>query len=296
MAFSTAESLIYGATKLSTFKGQTPVATGTGFFYNVHVGPEGHANLVITNKHVFENADRMTITFHVADATGQAPSGKVITWSFDLSPGQVVMHPDPDVDLCALNIATPLGEMRQQGTRAFFIPSSKQHLPKTADWESFDAVEEVLMIGCPNGIYDQANNIPIVRRGITATSLLQFYNGRQEFLVDIACYSGSSGSPIWLYDDDGYRDRKTGKWMEGAQRLFLVGVLYAGPMIRADGAIITASGQISGAVAVSTRMHLANCIMATEISALEDEFLKMRAAATARIAAREKEKKAGKKP
>ncbi len=44
------------------------------------------------------------------------------------------------------------------------------------------------MIGYPNGIWDEANNMPIIRRGITATHPNFNYNGKPEFMIDAACF------------------------------------------------------------------------------------------------------------
>lgn len=284
-----AESLIHTSTRLVTYKHGKPYATGTGFFYDVHVGPEGNANLLMTNKHVFAGADEMTITFHVRNDAQTGPSGEVITWKFDIRDFMLTPHPDPNVDLSCINIAVPLQEMQKAtGKRAFYYAANRTNLPTSEQWPQFDAVEDVLMIGCPRGIFDETNNIPIVRRGITATSLCRLYNGKEEFMVDMACFGGSSGSPVWMFDDDGYRDRATGKWKDD-RRLFLVGVLYAGPLVTSDGDIVVASGSVANAkVQVAAPMHLGYCVRATQIAALEDVFLKRRAEAVARINAKKK--------
>jgi len=45
------------------------------------------------------------------------------------------------------------------------------------------------MIGYPSGLWDTKNNLPIVRKGITATTPYFDYNGKREFLVDIAAFA-----------------------------------------------------------------------------------------------------------
>lgn len=49
------------------------------------------------------------------------------------------------------------------------------------------AIEDIIMIGYPDGIWDSINNQPIIRRGITATQPKNNFNGKQEFLIDAAC-------------------------------------------------------------------------------------------------------------
>src|SRR5690606_28078780 len=123
-----------------------------------------------------------------------------------------------------------------------------------------------VMIGCPNGLSDETNNLPISRRGITATSLTKDYNGKPEFMVDMACFPGSSGSPIFLYDKNGYWDRKKNSYNLGAPRLKLVGILYAGPLIANDGRIVLSH---MPRVEISSMMHLGNAIKASELRVLD---------------------------
>lgn len=79
------------------------------------------------------------------------------------------------------------------------------------------------MIGYPNGIIDQKNNLPIVRKGITATSYYTDFNGNKQFLADISCYPGSSGSPI-LVLQEGISKNKYGNISIGTSKLKLLGI------------------------------------------------------------------------
>ena len=75
----------------------------------------------------------------------------------------------------------------------------------------------------PIGLWDEKNNLPIVRRGMTATDPVIDYNGRQEFLIDAAVFPGSSGSPVYIADDNG---QFVGSVFVGP-RVKLLGILYA---------------------------------------------------------------------
>jgi hypothetical protein len=83
------------------------------------------------------------------------------------------------------------------------------------------------MIGYPDGIWDDKNNQPIARRGITATHPGVDYEGRREFVIDAACFPGSSGSPIFLLNQGSYPSRQGG--LNIGTRIKFLGVLYAGP-------------------------------------------------------------------
>ena len=97
-------------------------------------------------------------------------------------------------------------------------------------------MEEIVMIGYPSGIWDSVNNLPVIRRGITATHPAISWNGKTEVLTDIASFPGSSGSPLLLANLSGYTDAK-GNTFLGQARIRLLGVHYAGAMHTAAGEI-----------------------------------------------------------
>ena len=71
-------------------------------------------------------------------------------------------------------------------------------MPDATALAKLNAVEEIMMIGYPNGLWDAKNNLPIVRRGITGTPAFVDYNDKPEFVIDAACFPGSSGSPVFI--------------------------------------------------------------------------------------------------
>lgn len=60
--------------------------------------------------------------------------------------------------------------------------------------------------------------------------------GKKEFLIDAACFPGSSGSPVLICDVGGYRD-KQGNLNLGSSRELLLRILYAGPQLTVTGDI-----------------------------------------------------------
>jgi hypothetical protein len=82
------------------------------------------------------------------------------------------------------------------------------------------------MVGYPTGLWDDVHNSPLFRTGSTATHPAVDFQGRPEFVVDLACFPGSSGSPVFAMRSHGY------PWEDAAgdPRRFL-GVLYAGPLL-----------------------------------------------------------------
>ena len=67
--------------------------------------------------------------------------------------------------------------------------------------------------------------MPIVRKGITATSLQLDFNNEPKFLIDAAIYGGSSGSPVYIFNQGSYSPANGG--LVAGTRLKLIGIVYA---------------------------------------------------------------------
>ncbi|MDO9382649.1 MAG: serine protease [Hyphomicrobiaceae bacterium] len=265
--FTIAEQMLYSAVKLTSKKNGIATGTGTGFFVDFANNGEQRVPCIVTNKHVIENADQVTALCHLAD--GAKPSGRFVTCTTPLTPQTVFNHPVPEVDLCAISFGPILSQANEAKTPVFVITLGLDLIPADDDWANYDAIEEVTMIGFPRGMSDEANNLPLVRRGITATSLGKRYNNKPEFMVDMACFPGSSGSPVFVFDRNGFHDRKTRQYRVGASRLHLAGVLYSGPMVTNTGQIVLATPpQFS----VATMMHLGYVIRATELRVIDGDI------------------------
>lgn len=92
------------------------------------------------------------------------------------------------------------------------------------------------------------------------------YKGRDEFLVDIAAFEGSSGSPIFVNLERKY-NRDTGIYEQSglAADLKLVGILTAGPNYTVEGEVQLGR---TGAVTMQFPMHLGIVIKVTQLPSL----------------------------
>ena len=267
---SMAQQAIYSTVKLTAFKNGNIIGTGTGFFFHFDEKGDSSCPAIVTNKHVIAGADEIRARCHLSHDEGGRPSGQFVNFIMQLHTTTIIYHPNNDIDLCALMIGTILQQGKDLKKPVFYVPLGINLIPSRAGYNKFDDIENVTMIGCPNGISDEVNNVPIVRRGITATSLTRNYNDKPEFVVDMACFPGSSGSPIFVMDQAGYFDHTTNQYLMGANRFYLVGILYAGPMITNTGAVILAHPP---KVEVAAMMHLGYAVKAAELFAM-DEFIK----------------------
>lgn len=211
------------------------VGTGTGFFYRLDIVGTRHTPVIVTNKHVVKGAKKGRLLMTVM-GPGKTPMfGEVGAFELDNFEQQWHPHPDPTVDLCVMPIAPLLAEADKAGKKFFYIPMDKSLIPTDEEIGDMMGLEAVTMIGYPNGLWDQVNNLPIFRRGVLATDYKRDWNGKKEFLIDAACFPGSSGSPVMLLDIGGFQTKK-GVFM-GATRGKLLGVLYAGPQYTIQGKI-----------------------------------------------------------
>lgn len=259
---TTTEQMLYATVKLTQLKNRAVAGHGTGFFFSFDMGGGRSLLAIITNKHVVDGGDAVRFNLHIAD--GDKPSGRFTEHTVPLA--NVIPHPNPNVDLCVVGFMEAFNSMKAAGDEPFLVCLGTPLIPADDDWAYFDALEEVLMIGCPNGIYDEVNSIPLIRRGITATPLSKDYNGKKEFVVDMACFPGSSGSPVFLYDKRGFFDRRNNVTQLDGQRALFVGVLHAGPVIAHNGQIVLARPP---SFQVATMMHLGYAIKASEVRSLE---------------------------
>src|SRR6516165_7282986 len=152
----------------------------------------------------------------------------------------------------------------------FFRPLDPSLIKSDEELKQFDAVEQVLMVGYPNGLWDSTNNFPLLRRGITASHpAVDFVvDGVATTVIDIASFPGSSGSPVFIYNDGSY-PTKTGGIVLGTRVIFL-GVLYSGPIFQPDGSIVVRNiPTVNMPVpVVNMMMNLGYMIKAKEVTAL----------------------------
>lgn len=148
------------------------------------------------------------------------------------------------------------------------IPESL--VPTSGRLDSLAAIEDVLMIGYPKGFGDSVNNLPIVRRGTTATPAYLNYNGLPQFLVDIPIYTGSSGSPIFIYNSN-YVDKKG--TMVFAIRSILLGIVVQSQDYVAKGSVLS-SKKIKLKTETLLPFGIAVVIKSSELMGLKPNLVK----------------------
>jgi hypothetical protein len=233
-----AETLMHTTVRLECLLDGNRQSTGTGFFFSFKIDDKTQVPLIVTNKHVISNSKVGTFVLTKSNEQGAPLLGQTERVVLDNFESLWIKHPEESVDLAAFPIAPLYHQAEANGVKFFAPPIGEDLLPTPEKLADLSGLENIIMIGYPNGIWDETNNMPIVRRGITATNPKKNYNGLPIFVIDCACFPGSSGSPVLIFDQGGYLDAK-GNLNLGGGRLILLGVLFAGPQHVAEGEIQT---------------------------------------------------------
>ncbi|MEN2453642.1 serine protease, partial [Bacillus sp. JR_15] len=197
-------------------------STGTGFFYNFKIGTNVFPVLV-TNKHVISGYSTGRLILNIGDNSKDEPEDRKEV-NFDDFETHWIFHPDEDVDLCIFPMGELLYKFHREGQGVFFRAIDKSFIPTKEIIDTLIPREDILVVGYPNGIWDEFNNLPIMRDGITATHYRFDYNGKKNFLIDASIFPGSSGSPVFIYNH-GYIDN-LGNITMGSERLIFIGIVY----------------------------------------------------------------------
>ena len=157
------------------------------------------------------------------DPDGRCRFGDTVKVKFESK--DWIHHPDRNIDLSVLPLLPRFGDLNIDMQKEMFLKFFNRSIPDQDTWEMFSPMEDIVMIDFPNGFYDERNNAPVVRKGVTATHPKLNYKDNEAFWIDVTIYPGMSGSPVFVAVY-GLKFYKTGGQSHGAKTYFL-GVLSA---------------------------------------------------------------------
>lgn len=265
---SLSEMLTYSTVLINCQYADGSSGSGTGFIINLCNKPEEgtHIPVLITNNHVVNNSVRTVFEFCKAAENGNPLDTESFSFNYSGASNRWISHPNKDIDLCCLPLGPALNELAKTDIKIFYIPLETNLIPTESQINELSAIEDIVMVGYPIGISDQYNHKPVIRRGITATHPKKDYQGQKYILLDLACFPGSSGSPVFIMNQGSYT---TPRGITLGNRIYLLGVLFGGPQYTAQGALTFANVPNIPKPVISIPTNLGIAIKSSEILEFE---------------------------
>ena len=265
---SITKKLLFNTVRVDTVMDDGSEASGTSFVIN-HTYSRGTTTFIVTNRHLVEGVRQGGLVF-TQKRGGQPIFGQRFQLNIDDFPHAWFMHPDAEVDLAIIPMRPLEQAARDQGVELYYHAIDSRLAPDAATERALDALEDILFVGYPNGVWDQTNLMPILRRGTTATPMALNFEGRKEFLIDAAVYPGSSGSPVFVYQPE------TGRATQTVGKKFLFAGVIAAVFFREETnqlVPVPVPGNIQGTVMGSEMIDLGLVIKAQAVIDLINAYL-----------------------
>ena len=215
-----AQRLVYSTLKINCISSKGIRRTCTDFFYST----TRNEWLLITNNHLIRDSKTGEFTLTEGDKYNQPIPGSGMERKIDHFSNMWIRHPDPSIDLCAMPMMPVIKEIRGEGKVPYFTRIEHCTIPSEEEWRNYIPTEDILKIGYPNGLWDKVNRLPFFKRGMTATHPYINYNGKEEFVIDVSVYPGSSGSPVFLLTDEFYAKSRSFQGVSDHARV--LGIAY----------------------------------------------------------------------
>lgn len=213
---SITKKLLFNTIRVDTVLDDGSEGSGTAFVFS-HSGQA----FVVTNRHLVEGVRSGGLVF-TQKKHGQPAFGERFQININDFSHAWFTHPDSEVDIAVIPLRPLEQAARDQGVELYYHAIDSRLAPDASVLRALDAMEQVVFVGYPSGVWDQVNLMPIMRRGTTATPMALDFEGRKEFLIDAAVYPGSSGSPVFVYQPDTLRPSQS-----GGKKFLFAGVVAA---------------------------------------------------------------------
>jgi len=260
-----AEQIEHSTVIIQCANAKGEISSGTGFAFALFRQNDQSVPVIVTNKHVVAGSVRGKLRWTLRTPDGAPDYGNFVDIEISNFESAWIPHSDNNIDLTIFPCAPMLASLEKSGKAVFVIQIDQSLVPTDVELRELTPLEELVIVGYPDGIFDEKNNVPIFRRGITATPAYLDFEGRKEFLIDAAIFPGSSGSPVFLYNQGAYADRQGHLAIGG--RMKLLGIVYAVALHDVNGEIrvIPAPTQARQSVISPIPNNLGLCIKSSKV-------------------------------
>ncbi len=186
----TKENVINTVSLIKAYNDNT-MNIGTCFFYK-YSNNKTVNYFLISNAHVLKDCNEFEFDITCFDKNGII---KIVNNRFSEEP---IIHNEYDLAYININMVIEQSNINGYDLLIQYITESDV-LKNTGD---FSSIENIFSVGYPNALIADNKMCPIVKHGITSTPIKRNYDNKEEFLIDIFSFNGSSGSPIFLESGD----------------------------------------------------------------------------------------------
>ena len=186
---------------------------GTGFFYAQFNPPWSESSdpqwrameklWVVTNQHVLlpkisdqETAPSEVIFNHRMIGTSGNLQWLPISFTTPQLESVAKFHIHKEVDVVVIEVTESVNEAASQSNLAQMLSPLHEGLFAGKNNIEVEASSDVLVVGYPQGFYDDVNLFPIVKQGIVSSRWDIGFKGEPYFLIDAKLLPGSSGSAV----------------------------------------------------------------------------------------------------
>jgi hypothetical protein len=193
--------------------------SGTGFFHR-----NGQSRFIVTAKHVLLDLKTglrpRSVRIRLKTSPEDLHKAKDVTLSLWEGDSPRFRWADDPVDLAAIPVP-------EETTRDAYI---RDVVPEYAPPDDLVVPlgAEVLIVGFPKGLYDEANNLPLARQGCVASVYRAHFNDRPVFKIDAHLHSEMSGAPVFLRPTCTLVGRKSRFELRNGLVSFFLGVHFSG--------------------------------------------------------------------
>jgi len=210
---SIAEQLLFSTVRIESINSDGIRQVGTGLIFSYEIGDQQKTitQYIVTCKHVVENGISGRLTFLSGKSEREVELGKTIRYVNNKNFGATWFgNSNKNIDVAIFPINDLFLFFASNGESIFYRAIRNDMIPDENSLKEIDALEEVVFIGYPWGLWDEKNYLPIFRKGITASPITVDFEGDKKFLIDASVFPGSSGSPVFLFNQGAYNPKSGG--------------------------------------------------------------------------------------
>jgi hypothetical protein len=240
---------------------------GTGFFFDFFKTNRGSVPAIVTNRHVAGAWDKCSVTLPAKTSNGLPNIQDHIDVEISDLNNKIIFH--PTADLMIIAISETINTLTKTGRNPFTVRMEQSLIPTDDELKRLLPIEQIVTVGYPGQLWDNVHNLPLFHRGYTSTPSYIDFQGLKEFLIDVATWFGSRGSPVLLFNENGWADRNSNIVIGSSVKL--LGIVYGVAVQDVTGGvrIQAAPTQIVVPAQMSVPTNLGACIMASRILEFE---------------------------